>query len=377
MPLKGFSYSEFENQPRSWTLEPIQFGNVNLLVGRNATGKTRVLNVLNSLMQILSNRITTPYLSGRFDVEVTLDGRLFSYLLSFREGLVFEERLLVDSAERMIRNSDGSGSIWYEAEGKNISFRVPGNAVAIQSKDDPLQHPFIHSLKNWASTVAFYQFGSDFGRSELIPQSVFVPPGTMGAVRSEIPNHVVAAYVDAFQKYGADLDHAIILDMSRLGYDLTALDTQALNEHLPPNVPGPLLGFVTVERDLDFRNPQFHMSQGMFRALALVIHLNIVILSQGKELLLIDDIGEGLDFERSTKLIDLIVSAALKHNIQVIMTTNDRFVMNSVSLDHWVVLERTGKRVKAYTPANSPDRFNEFKYIGLSNFDFFKDARFH
>lgn len=376
MPLKKFSYCEFNSQPRSWTLEPIEFGNVNLLVGRNSTGKTRVLNVLHVLMQILSNKITTPYSSGTFDLEVELEGKIFSYYLSFQGGLVHEERLHVNAERRMTRASDGSGSIWYEAEQKEISFQTPNNSVAIQSKNDQLQHPFIHTLKNWASTVALYQFGTDLGRTQLIPENLFMAPGTAVAVRPDVADHVVTAYAEAFEKYGPPLDQAIIRDMERLGYNLTSLDTEALNEHLQVTT-GPLVGFTTVERELGIRIPQFHMSQGMFRAFAIVTQLNIVIFSQTKRLLLIDDIGEGLDFERSTKLIELIVSVALANNLQVIMTTNDRFVMNNVSLDHWVVLERTGKIVKAYTPSNSPDRFNEFKYIGLSNFDFFKDVHFH
>ena len=139
-----------------------------------------------------------------------------------------------------------------------------------------------------------------------------------------------------------------------------------------------LLGLVTVERDLGIlRNPQLTMSQGMFRALALLIHLNLAIFSHEKRLLLIDDIGEGLDYERATNIIGLVISAAEKEHIQVLMTSNDRFVMNHVPLDHWIVFERTERIVKAFTPKTSPKVFEDFKFIGLSNFDFFKDTRFH
>lgn len=376
MPIRKFSYFEFKDQPRSWALEPIEFGNINLIVGRNSTGKTRVLNVLNALMQILSNKVTGPYKSGTFDLEVEIDEQLFSYYLSFEDSLVTEERLLINSVPKMTRGSDGSGSIWFEAEGRDISFQTPNNSVAIQSKNDQLQHPFIHTLKNWASTVAMYQFGTDLGRTQLIPQNIFMTPGAAGGGRAEVADHVVTTYVEAFEKYGPPLDQAIIRDMEHLGYYLTALDTDILNEHLQA-ATSPLVGFTTVERELDIRVPQFHMSQGMFRAFAVVTQLNIVTFSKAKRLLLIDDIGEGLDFERSSRLIELIVAVALKNDIQVIMTTNDRFVMNSVPLDYWVVLERTGKIVKSYTPTNSPDRFDEFKYMGLSNFDFFKDILFH
>jgi hypothetical protein len=47
--------------------------------------------------------------------------------------------------------------------------------------------------------------------------------------------------------------------------------------------------------------------------------------------ILIDDIGEGLDFDRSSRLIKLLIEIAEKNeNIRLIMSTNDRFVMNAV-----------------------------------------------
>jgi ABC-type lipoprotein export system ATPase subunit len=48
---------------------------------------------------------------------------------------------------------------------------------------------------------------------------------------------------------------------------------------------------------------------------------------------LIDDIGEGLDYERSSNLIKLLLKKMKKESIQLIMSTNDRFVMNNIPYD--------------------------------------------
>ena len=53
------------------------------------------------------------------------------------------------------------------------------------------------------------------------------------------------------------------------------------------------------------------------------------------------------------------------------MSTNDKFVMNNTSLDYWQLVERSGSRVNTYNKINSSDIFNEFKYTGLNNFDFY------
>ena len=331
------------------------------------------------MCRIISGEQGKPFTSGRFAIEVKLGSTLYSYLISFHDGKILEESLSVDGAVRLTRNSQGEGRVYFASEDKEIRFQISPETIAIQNKNDRLQHPFIHELVVWASGAALYNFGSDFGRSRLIPQSSNELIGSIGMLPQGDMDNTVGIYINAFHRFGHEFDIAIIRDMSKLGYQLNEVAAEPLqNIGIAEISGGALLGLVTVERDLgNFRNPQVTMSQVMDRALALIIHLNLAIFSQEKQLLLIDDIGEGLDYERATEIIDLIISAAEKEHIQVLMTSNDRFVMNRVPLEYWAVLERTGRVVKAFTQRNSPKEFDDFKFIGLSNFDFFKDTRFH
>ena len=114
----------------------------------------------------------------------------------------------------------------------------------------------------------------------------------------------------------------------------------------------------------------------MFRALSLVIHLNFCIFRHEPRTILIDDIGEGLDFSRSQSFISLLIERARNNNIQLIMTTNDRFVMNGVPLKNWGVISRSGGRVKLVNINNSKKVFEEFEYLELNNFDFFSSKFF-
>ncbi|MDD4928369.1 MAG: AAA family ATPase [Gallionella sp.] len=374
MSLKKFSYSEFEGDQRKWEFERTEFGNVNLLVGRNSTGKSRVLNVIASVCKVISGQQVRPFTSGRFDIEVEIGGELYAYLITFKDNLVMEEHLTVDGFVRLTRDLDGKGQVYFASEDRDIRFQITNKTIAIQNKNDRLQHPFIHHLYEWASGVALYNFGSDFGKNRLMARP---PNDLLGSIENSSIGDVdntVGIYINAFSRFSHDFDHAVIRDMSKLGYHLEEVAAEQLDNI---GLNSPLLGLITVERDLGaLRNPQLSMSQGMFRALALIIHLNLAIFSHDKKLLLIDDIGEGLDYERASAIIDLIISAAEKEHIQVLMTSNDRFVMNRVPLDYWAVLERTGKLVKTFTPKNSPNEFENFKFIGLSNFDFFQDIRF-
>ena len=118
---------------------------------------------------------------------------------------------------------------------------------------------------------------------------------------------------------------------------------------------------------------QTDMSMGMFRALSIIIHFNYYELEKIPGCVLIDDIGEGLDYERSTELIKLLIAKVESSvsNIQLFMSTNDRFVMNSVDLKYWQIIDRVGGKVNYYNIKNSSQVFDDFKFTGLNNFDFF------
>ena len=69
--------------------------------------------------------------------------------------------------------------------------------------------------------------------------------------------------------------------------------------------------------------------------------------------------------------IDLLRGKAREFGFQLIMSSNDRFVMNKAPLEEWCVLQRRGNRVRVRNYENSREAFEEFKFTGLGNFDFF------
>lgn len=85
--------------------------------------------------------------------------------------------------------------------------------------------------------------------------------------------------------------------------------------------------------------------------------------------LVIDDMGEGLDYMRSTKLGKIMYDFCEKNHIQLIATSNDSFLMDAVDLQCWNILQREGNRVYSISALNSPALFEKFRRTGLSNFD--------
>ncbi|MFZ6780630.1 AAA family ATPase [Undibacterium sp. Ji83W] len=372
MSIKKIKYTESDELPNEWTLGETDFREVNLIVGKNSTGKSRLLNLISGYANLINGKQNTPYTNATYDGEILVGEDEYRYVIEFKNNCVKSEYLTVNGVEKLSRNSKGEGKIFYEAENRNISFKLEVSSIAVQQYRDTLQHPYLISLNKWAKSVVIYQFGSEFGRNSAITlKDATQPIEDQEKQQEDDPANVMRTYVIAYEKFGDDFDHAILNDMREIGYKLT--DVGVGNLPIPGSNPLglELVGLFTTEEDLQFRNYQMGMSVGMFRALALIINLNWSIFSNRSGTLLLDDIGEGLDFERSRSLIELLIHRIEGTSMQLLMTSNDRFVMNSVPLKYWTILKRTGRDVRSYSERNSIKHFEEFKYMGLNNFDFF------
>lgn len=117
------------------------------------------------------------------------------------------------------------------------------------------------------------------------------------------------------------------------------------------------------------------MSRGLISALSVLIKVNSCLLNKSKNhpnvCLLIDDFGDGLDYQRCRELTHLILEKVRGTHIQLIMATNNEVVMNIVPLENWSIIHRTAKKSVVFNIHNSKEKFDEFVFTGLNNFDFF------
>ena len=183
-------------------------------------------------------------------------------------------------------------------------------------------------------------------------------------------NQAVIIFQKGKAKYGSDYVQLIVDDMKKIGYELEDILIQEMGWIGNKRA---LSGISVKEKELAAMTYHHEISSGMFRALSLIIQLNYSLLASLPSCIIIDDIGEGLDYIRSTALIELLIKKVedTTRNVQLIMSTNDRFVMNSVPLKYWSVIRRFPHKAKFYNYRNSKPLFDEFEFTGLSNFDFF------
>ena len=366
MHLHRMKFSERFGTPQEWTLEVLTLGKKNLVVGKNASGKSRTLNVINHLARNLSGQ-ARPGLSANYECEFEHDTKIYEYFIHIENEQVITEKLIIDGKQYLSRGVGGEGEI-YASEidgGKEIRYQTPTNEVAAVVRRDSIQHAFLEPLYTWASSLRHIQFGTSLGKGSF---AIFAPGGPKYDESDR--NAVVALFRQAQKDFGEAFTDALISDMAKLDYNLTEVGIGQPVSFRVSAAPGELVGLYVRESDLPGITDQHSMSQGMFRVLSLFIHLNYFQLKKSATCLLIDDVGEGLDFDRSCRLIDLLRSKADLSDVQLVLSTNDRFVMNQVPLEEWTVLQRIGNHVHVKNYENSREVFEEFKFTGLSNFSF-------
>lgn len=375
MFLKSLEYSQFGGKPRLWKLESCALGKINLIVGKNATGKSKTLSVINGLANLLSGQLKLQWVSGKYVVEFDHKGKDVNYVLHFENMSIIKEELNINSENKLKRGKDGIGSIYYAEEKKSINFQTPPGELAAVARRDKIQHPFLEELHNWGKYVRHYPFGTELGRLQLASVIKNKEKAKQRVLDPKNTNLVVEIFMEGKERYPDEFVKKIVNDMNTIGYSLDEIGLRTPKGILvQSNLPVEPVGLYAKENDLSCRTDQTDMSQGMFRALSLIIQFHYSLFTGKPNCILIDDIGDGLDFERSSALVKLLIKRAKNTSVQLIMATNDRFIMNSVPLEYWLVIQRIGGISKIHNQGNSPRLFDDFELTGLNNFDFFSSG---
>src|SRR5262245_52385298 len=121
--LKSVQYSERKGRPKEWTLNDLTLGPINLIVGMNASGKTRTLNIISNLAKQF---VPEPrYRPGNCGYDLIFDnqGQQLRYVLVVDGGKVSKEEVYVDGGQLLSRGPGGEGEIFAKEEGKKIRFK--------------------------------------------------------------------------------------------------------------------------------------------------------------------------------------------------------------------------------------------------------------
>lgn len=352
MKLKTFSYKDAD-----WSIENLQLDEVGLIVGKNATGKSRTLSIISKLVALLKQGISLEASTEWRVSFVTGEGTEVNYHFissDLGEKVIYEE--IVYGGEivflRDEEQAKGSATIKnYLNDQEEVAY-PPTNKLVIHTVRDVRKFPFLEEIAFWAENTYSIDFGSIHPLTSMVGSNKDI-----ATVIGELPTQ--------FEGLSQRRKEEVERGLKVLGYEVETI--QVVNSQ-------GLHILYLKEENVEEKLIHFDVSQGMYRALVALTTFQRMLSLEQTTTLLIDDLCEGLDYARATKLGKLLYETALENNIQLIATSNDSFLMDVVDLKYWNVLIREGSEVRGINTHSHPKIFEEFKFTGLSNFDFFSSS---
>lgn len=368
MIIESLKYIRFEGKPKEWSIEdshsqPVQFGNFNLIVGKNASGKSRTLGVIREIAELVSLQksiLDVPYPDCTFELAFDDDGILesgikYKYILKIADGKIVDEKIYVDEHCKLDRINN---KIYSETSNDYEPIHIDSLNLAV-SEHTNIAYTFLDNFFVWGNSLYKTNFTNQAEKKKLEKSIDFLENNITETFQN--PKNILNIVFLAKKLYGKNFDDRVIEDMKNLEYPIDYIKIFESEKGV---------GICVKEEDFDSDTTQLDMAQGMYRALSFIILLNYAILNEASLCMLIDDLGEGLDFDRSRALIDIISKKTKNTKVQLFLTTNDRYIMNDTAIQYWSVIERKAHKAIFYNYYNSKQNFDDFKFTGLNNFDF-------
>lgn len=340
---------KLNNIRSEWQLKDLALQNVNLIVGKNAVGKSRTLEALDVLVKIILQTSNRTINKASWKIELEEDKDSLIYTVSFDQNKVLEEKIIYNN-EEVLKREGNNTSIKSSKKGWEI-INPPKDKIVLHVRRDTVEYPYLEKLVQWAEN----SYGLNFGK--IAPKWITEKGYQIDllAPLESMPN--------MFDRLKPNNKKTIVTSFNNLGYNLESISTHKVDDEVTL--------MKVKEAGVSIGIEEYALSQGMLRCLYLLIFIEYLATIETPQLVVIDDLCEGLDYERATNLGKMLFDLCLEKNIQLIATSNDSFLMDVVDLKYWNVLTREGSVVSAKNVTNSKDLFNKFAFTGLSNFDFF------
>ncbi len=329
-----------------WSLEKLELNNINLIVGKNATGKSRSIQLIDTLAKMITQKRQIAwgywnllFLKGKDKIGYQIDCN--------NSDKVLKEKLYVNN-KLVLERTENHTKIFSVSKDSFEEIFPPKDKLTLHVRRDRVEYPFFEDLIDWAENYFGFKFGNIYGK-ELLKSTNEILTDV-----GDIPT--------LFKRLNKTSLDKIILDLRTIGYNISKIYVKDKQEE-----PVIYVREDGVGKDI----AHFNLSQGMIRTLSLLIFIEYITSNKKVSSLIIDDLCEGLDYERATNLGKIIFDKFINSKIQFIATSNDSFLMEVVAIKYWNVLTRKNKIVSSLNYVDNQDLFNEFKFTGLSNFDFF------
>ncbi len=343
MLLSKFSYKSI-SELGNWEIDNLYLNKFNLIVAKNATGKSMTLLEMSLISSFIKdvNFANDATIFNQWELEFVENNSIINYTFSFdanpnaniklRENLKVNNFTIIDRVNEQAR-------IYSELTSKYLTVTPPDASLVISTRRDKYEFPVSEKIIKWCNGFQYIAFSHQ--------------------ENSDMEIEDVSENIIKLDKKRLTL---LVTDMNKLGYDLEYISVDKTKRFPQVSVK---------EKSLNHELDINELSSGMFRTISLLAYIELHLGKDNLTTIAVDDIGEGLDYERSTKLSRLLLEKLENSNIQFIATSNDSFLMDVIPIKYWNILQRNGNKVSSLNYQNSKERFDKFVMTGLSNFDLF------
>lgn len=333
MILSKFSYK----QASGWRLEELSLNHQNLIVGLNSVGKSRTVTAIGHVASFIKGDMDA---AGDFSCALLLEnGNRLEYSFEVVGGQVLAEVLKKNGTPLIQREQ-------FAAKMYDNMVSPPESKLLIQVRRDTKLYPEIEEIIQWAEHTSLFVFSNiTTAPNSLSPYTISDEP-RIPVMFSKITVEQRGLLINYLRDLGYHIDNIVEYERSSGAKSLHIFES---------GIKMPLRAF--------------DLSNGMFRVFCVLLYMLYSSTLSEARCLIIDDMGEGLDYLRSTKLGKIMYEYCERNHIQLIATSNDCFLMDAVDLQYWNILQREGDRVFSINESNSPTLFEKFQRTGLSNFD--------
>ncbi len=340
MILSSFGYKEPD-----WELTELSpLKSANLLVARNATGKTRTIRALQNVTSFMQMKDTLwgvrTFEADLKFIDVNSADWKMDYNFKINDGIVEKELLTVNGVTLIKRNKA-------TAKYENKIINPPSEKLVVQIRRDKDLYPEIEILMLWAEGVTSVSC-SDINPLALPGMGKFINPYSFSELVEALSPTDIKKVLTTAKKLGYNIANIKTIEAMK-GIRLVQIKEKSVSNEMV----------------------DMQLSSGMLRTLYLLCFVSVIKHNKKLSMLLIDDMGEGLDYRRSIDLGKIIFEDCEKNGLQLIAGSNDAFLMDVVDISNWQILRRKGSKISTINQTSNPDLFRNFRMTGLSNFDLF------
>lgn len=361
LKLTSYKVEELENSEIHWKTDLITFDNYNLIIGKNASGKSQLFQRFNFLKLVHSKDGLTP------NIRTTID-----FLLTFKDtenDNIIKYNLKVmpnQEVEETVENETLKITL-YSSNKKAFYDELKNNEVSLLFPKKHSVTKFISDMEGNFPTLK--KIGDFFDGVKLLRTDRYNPHHLSPTLGQMVPDenlNNLGAVVLTWKQQNKALFNELLNTYKTFFEGINDLISVP-----QPNLPIPILGFS--EKNVKWTVSQTDCSMGMLRILGIIALSISVDPKTGKipSLIIVDEIDNGLDYENVGAIIEYLIERSSQS--QVIFSSHSPVVCNFVTPKNWRVFSRKGSHVQVKVPTETKETLDLIKSSKMSNWEIYQN----